>query len=448
MPDPDGSSYLTINFLSIILIILFFILSIMYSCCEAYLQNINEKKLKKAADDSNKNAKKLLKIRENENDILFSSRFALTFWGILFVSFCGVVFTPILETLLSLNNSISYLVSFIIVICLSSLLFFIFADLIPQKIISHKADKFTFKSSSLIIFFYYISLPFSKFINFISNSVLKIFGFDPKNLDNSVTEEEIIFMVGAGEEKGVIEEHEKDMIENILEFNDISVSEIMTHRTDICAIENTASIKELIKLAVAEGFSRIPVYQDDIDSIIGICYIKDLIPYFGKTFPKDLTLTDIIRPAYFIPESKKCNQLFAELKERKLQIAVIIDEYGGTYGLITFEDLLESIVGNIQDEYDNEEEEIKKLSDYEFTVDGSTSISEVSDLAGFDLPEGDYDTIAGFITEKLGRILKDTEHPTIISDGLEFTVLEVDDQRITRLNIKKLNRNSEETEKE
>ncbi len=443
MPDPDGSSYLNADFLNIVLILLFFILGIIYSCCEAYLHNINEKKLKKTADKSIGSAKKLLKIRDSENDIILASRFALSFWGILSVSFASLVVAPKINLFIGLNPVIAFLLNFLISLLVFSLLFFILADLLPKKLIAHKSESFTFARASFIIFFYYASLPLSKFVNFMSNSILRIFGFDPKNLDNSVTEEEIILMVGAGEENGAIEEHEKDMIENILEFNDISVSEIMTHRTDICAIENTASIEDVIKLAVEEGFSRIPVYQNDIDAIVGICYVKDLLPYIGKFVPESITLTDIIRPAYFIPESKKCNQLFAELKERKLQIAVIIDEYGGTYGLITLEDLLESIVGNIQDEYDNEEEEIKKLSDYEFTVDGSTSINEVSDLAGFDLPEGDYDTIAGFITEKLGRILKDNEHPVIVTEGLEFKVLEVEDQRITRLNVKKLVNNND-----
>ena len=151
--------------------------------------------------------------------------------------------------------------------------------------------------------------------------------------------------------------------------------------------------------------------------------------------PEFIKLSDMLRPAYFIPETKKCSQLFKELKERRLQIAVIVDEYGGTAGLITLEDLVESILGNIQDEYDNEEEEILQVSENEFTVDGTTSIGEISDLTGVELPEGDYDTIAGLVTDLLGRIPKEDETPCVQIRNLTITVLEIEDQRLARLHI-------------
>ena len=145
-----------------------------------------------------------------------------------------------------------------------------------------------------------------------------------------------------------------------------------------------------------------PVYHEDIDTVVGICYIKDLLPYVGRPVPEFIKITDLMRPAYFVPETKKCSQLFTEMTERKVQIAIVLDEYGGTAGLITLEDLVEDIVGNIQDEYDHAEEEIHRMSETEFTVDGAASIDEVADMAGVDLPEGDYDTIAGLVTEAAG----------------------------------------------
>ena len=169
--------------------------------------------------------------------------------------------------------------------------------------------------------------------------------------------------------------------------------------------------------------------------VVGICYVKDLLPYVGKAIPENLHLKDFLRPAYFIPESKKCSALFEEMTARKVQIAIIVDEYGGTSGLITLEDLVESILGNIQDEYDNESEEIEVVSENEYTVDGSTSIDEVSDLVDVEIPEGDYDTIAGYVTDLLGRILKEDEHPVVETDKLLITVLEVEEQRISKLNI-------------
>ena len=261
-------------------------------------------------------------------------------------------------------------------------------------------------------------------------------------------EEEIMMLVGESEESGAIEENEKDMIENIFDFNDTTASEIMTHRIDIAALPDTATIREIVELSVEEGFSRIPVYHEDIDSVTGIFYVKDLLPYVGRDVPGFIDMKDMLRPAYFIPESKKCSQLFSEMKERKVQIAVIVDEYGGTSGLVTLEDLVESILGNIQDEYDNEEEEILLGRDGAFTVDGGTSIDEISELTDTELPEGDYDTIAGFMTAKLGRILREDERPSIEIMGLEIKVAAVEDQRISKLIIKKLPDNTVIADKE
>lgn len=265
-------------------------------------------------------------------------------------------------------------------------------------------------------------------------------------LADAVTEEEILQMVGEGEEKGVIEETEKDMIANILDFNDTTVGETMTHRTDVSAVADDDPIMKAVEIAVEHGYSRVPVYHEDIDSIVGICYVKDLLPYVGRELPEFIKLTDLMRPAYFVPETKKCSQLFTEMTERKVQIAVVVDEYGGTAGLITLEDLVESIVGNIQDEYDHEEDDIHRVSETEFTVDGTASIDEISDLTGVSLPEGDYDTIAGLVTERLGYIPKEGEHPKISVAGLSVAVLEVEDQRLSRLFIVKEPQEEEENE--
>ncbi|MBP3323184.1 MAG: HlyC/CorC family transporter, partial [Clostridia bacterium] len=280
-----------------------------------------------------------------------------------------------------------------------------------------------------------------------SDIILKIFGLDAKDIAETVTEDEIMQIVGEGEESGVIEEDEKDRIENILDFSDTLVSSLMTHRIDIAALPDTATIEEAVELSTEKGFSRIPVYHEDIDSIIGILYIKDLIPYCGNNLPEFIKLTDLLRPAYFIPGSKKCSALFTEMTEKKVQIAIIVDEYGGTNGLISLEDLVESILGNIQDEYDHEEEDIKVVSETEFTVDGAASISEIESLIETEFPEGDYDTIGGFVTDKLGKILKEDEHPTIETEDLIIKVKEVKDQRIAKLSIHKKPDQAEDDEK-
>lgn len=432
--DPDG--YPAIQFL---LLLLLGILGALYAAGEAFLRNVNESKLRKESESGNPGARRIARILERDGEIFSSLQLGLMLTAALTTAYSVESFAPAAAGgwFYALPESAAGALGFLSVALLTLLVFFTCCDFIPKKLVAHRAGGMGYGSSPLLWLLHGLALPFLLLFSGLSNLFLRLFGFDPKSLRDTVTEEEIMMLVGESEEKGVIQETEKDMIENILDFNDTTVSEVMTHRTEISALPDTATVEEMVALSVEDGFSRIPVYHEDIDSIIGILYAKDLIPYVGKQVPEFISIRNLIRPAYFIPETKKCSQLFSELTEKKVQIAIIVDEYGGTSGLITLEDLVESILGNIQDEYDNEEEDITKVSEYEFTVDGGTSVDEVSDLAGVELPEGDYDTIAGLVTERLGRILREDEHPTIEEMGLTITVLEVEDQRISKLLIKK-----------
>ena len=253
-----------------------------------------------------------------------------------------------------------------------------------------------------------------------------------------VTEEEILDIIDASEESGNIEEHEKDRIENIFDFTDLAVGDIMTHRIDVAALEDTASLDETVRLAIDTGYSRIPVYHGDIDSIIGVLYVKDLLRYLIGESKDEFSLSSIVRKVPFVPKTKSCETLFALMKEQKVQLAVIVDEYGGTEGIITLEDLVEEILGNIQDEFDNEDECIKKLGGDAFSVDGLTSIEDVEKLTGETLgaPE-DCETLAAFILEKLGRIPHPNEKPVIKSGNVILTVQEIEDRRISKVLIMK-----------
>jgi putative hemolysin len=209
----------------------------------------------------------------------------------------------------------------------------------------------------------------------------------------------------------------------------------MTHRVDMTAVEADEPVSEVIKVAVKDGYSRIPVFDDDPDNIIGVVYIKDLLEYVGKELPEKKTIREIMRQAYFIPETKKCGQLFTEMSEKRVQMAIVVDEYGGTAGLLTLEDIVESIVGNIHDEYDTEEDEISKINDTTFTVEGTTDLDEIDELVGAKLPEGDYDTVAGFIISQLGFLPKDGDMDTVEYENLKFTILSVEDKRIAKVRI-------------
>lgn len=432
--DPDGLSVLCIAFSLVLLCY-----AALYAAAKSAVDCLSPSQLKKDADGGDKKAFRLLKVCEADPGavsplqcgLLFSGLFGAALWTVglfspLYRAFSGIASETPRGFLACVLAAVLYI-----------LLFTVFGDLLPRKAVRKDPLQYARRNAGLIQFLSLSTFPFLALCLSVTNGILRLFRIDPKTLDNALTEEEILQMVGEGEEKGVIEETEKDMIRNIFDFNDTTASETMTHRTDIVAVADDAPIAQVVEEAVENGCSRVPVYHEDIDSVVGICYVKDLLPYVGRDVPEFIKLPDVMRPAYFIPETKKCSQLFTEMTERKVQIAIVVDEYGGTAGLITLEDLVESIVGNIQDEYDHEEEEIHKVSETEFTVDGSASIDEISDLTGVELPEGDYDTVAGLVTEQLGRIPKEGEHPQIQVSGLTITVLEVEDQRLSRLLIVK-----------
>ena len=264
---------------------------------------------------------------------------------------------------------------------------------------------------------------------------MRIMGIDPHADEETVTEEEIRMMVDVGGEKGVIEDSQKEMIDNIFEFDDMDVADIMTHRTDMVCVDVEEGLSEAVKLSIENGFSRIPVYEEDPDNIIGIIYVKDFLKYVGTSLPKTKSIKDIMREAYYVPETKRCGELFSEMTEKRVQMAVVVDEYGGTAGIVTLEDVLESIVGNIQDEYDQEADEFSIIDDKTFTVDGITDIEEVEEHIGKTFPEGDYDTIGGYIISVLGFLPQDGEMNEVTFENIRFTVLNVEDRRIGKVKV-------------
>lgn len=275
-----------------------------------------------------------------------------------------------------------------------------------------------------------------------SSKFAKWFGSKREN----VTEQEILMMVDAGEEEGVIEQSQKAMINNIFEFDDMAAEDVMTHRVDIVAIPEDAKISDVVYHAINDGFSRIPVYKEDIDNIIGIIYVKDLLCLVGCKTMEEYSIQQFIREVLYVPETTRCRDLFKQFTEKKLHIAVVVDEYGGTAGIVTMEDLIESIVGNIQDEYDDEEEEITKINDTTYTMEGTADWDDVAQLLGIEAEENpDYDTVGGFLIDQLGRIPREGEHPVVRTGGVEFTVLVVEERHIAKVRAVK-NPKAAETE--
>lgn len=256
----------------------------------------------------------------------------------------------------------------------------------------------------------------------------------------SSTEEEIKQLVEGDEQVGELEKNQRDMINNIFEFDDLNAGDIMTHRTDIDAVELDDSIEDVVKIAIEHGRSRIPVYNEDLDDIRGIIYVKDLLKFVGNKISSDEKLANYVREPLFVPETIPCGKLFAKMTETRIMLAVVVDEYGGTAGLVTMENVLESIVGNIRDEYDDEEQEsVTKIDDRTYTFDGVTDIDDAAEILGVEFPEGDYDTLAGFVINLLGFLPKgdDAENESVTYKNLTFTVLEVDERRIEKIKVER-----------
>ena len=439
MDDPGSIILKVVLLFALILVNAFFAMS------EMAIVTLNDSKMEKMADEGHKKAKKVLRLTEDSSRFLSTIQVGVTLAGFLTSAVAATSFSSILTAWLTdlfsiTDKSVIGLVaslSLILITIIISYFSLVLGELLPKRIAMHNPESISFRVVGILLFFKAIMRPIVALLSVSTNGMLRIFGINPKDAPQAVTEEEIRMLVDVGEEKGVIEESQKEMINNIFEFDDIVAADVMTHRTDVVAIDINDSFTTVLKTVMEEGYSRIPVYDDDLDDIKGVLYVKDLLKFVGQDLPKR-GVAKLMRKAYFVPESKKCGELFAEMTEKRIQLAIVSDEYGGFAGIVTIEDLLESIVGNMQDEYDDEEEEFEKLNDTTYTIDGVTDIEEVEEELGIKLPQGEYDTVAGMIMSILGRIPEENETPMVEVAGCEFTVESINERRIERVKIVKL----------
>lgn len=426
--------------LQLLLLILLILCNAFFAASEIAIITLNDAKIRKMAEEGHKKARQVLKLTEDSSNFLATIQIGVTLAGFLTSAtaasslseplaqwFVGLI--PALQPHLGTVSA----VSMVVITLIMSYFSLVFGELVPKRIAMQKAEALSFAFIGILRAVAIVTRPFVKLLSVSTNLVVRLFGVDPHADEENVTEEEIRMMVDVGEEKGVIEGVQKDMINNIFEFDDITAADIMTPRTDVEALEVDDTIEDALRIGMDEGFSRVPVYEEDIDHVIGVLYIKDLLPYVGQALPQGVSLRHLARETYFIPDTKKCGELFSEMTEKRIQMAMVVDEYGGLAGIVTMEDLLESIVGNIQDEYDHEEEEVTQTGEHTFELDGSINMEELSELLKVNLPEGEYETLAGFIMDNLGRIPGEDEHPQVVYENVTFTVMEVEDRRIEKV---------------
>lgn len=325
----------------------------------------------------------------------------------------------------------------ITIIALMLLVFHVvIGQMIPKRLANKYPNQIAYGTIGFITGLTKLLSPVLWILTQLSTLVGRLFGLKPSEGDRKVTEEEIRSIVEESSKTGNIDEEESEMIQNIFDFSDTTVDEIMTHRTEISALSVKSTKAQILEYVRTEQFTRFPVYENSIDHIIGTLHVKDLLKYIDNSDEK-FSIKALLRPPYFIPESKKTSELFKEMQKQKNHIAVVLDEYGGTSGIVTIEDLIEEIVGNIFDEYDEDEEAIKQIDDRVYEVDGLISINDVEDVIEADLPVDDYDTLSGFILGQLGRFPMEGEEIVIQYNGFKFEVLRTEDKKISKVKVTK-----------
>lgn len=431
----------------LIVLTILILINAYFAASEIAFISLNDAKIEKQAKEGNKKAKQIEKMLKTPSKFLATIQIGITLAGFLSSAFASETFAdkiaPYLYNMIpAISLGVWKSISIIFITIILSFFTLVFGELVPKRLAMKHYEKISFATIGVIRTISIITAPFVKLLTSVTNGISKIFGVG-ENEEETVTEEEIKMMVDQGEESGTIKEDEKELINNVFEFNDITVSKIMRHRKDIFAVDINISTDELLEDLSKEEYrySRIPVYDETIDEIKGVLYVKDVLKNINK---KTFKVKNVIKDAYFISQNRLINEVFKELQKNKKQLAIILDEYGGTAGIVTMEDILEELVGDIYDEYDKEESEYEKIDENTYILSGSMPIFDVNKLLEADIPEGEFDTISGFLQDKLGRIPEDKEKPIIETEKVTYKIEKSEDKRIIK--IKACKNNIEEIE--
>lgn len=436
MSDPD-SSLLTS---SVILLVLIFFHAL-FTIAETAMISLNDNKLARLSEEGNTRAARILRLTQEPSKFLSTFQLGTTLTLLFAAAVASDAFSGSLLLLFPANTAPLWLARFVALLAVALLMTFVllvFGELVPRRIGMLFPEAIALRLSGLFMVLFVLERPFVLALSFFTNGVLRLLGIDPYREPEHVTEEEIRMMVDVGNEKGSIEQSEKEMIDNIFELDDRTAGDVMTHRTELVAFDANDRFSKILPEVIEHGFSRVPVYEEDIDNIIGILYVKDLLTLIDLEDYDSVPLRSILREAMYVPETNNCDELLKLFQTTKVQMAVVVDEYGGTSGVVTMEDLLESIVGNIQDEYDNEEADFERLPDGALVLDAALPLDRAQKLLDIQFQNSDeFDTIGGAITDLLGGIPRPNEHPSVTVGTMQLTVLSSSDRRIQKIKATK-----------
>lgn len=432
MEDPDGSNIL----MQLLFLAFLTAVNAFFAAAEMAMVSVNKNKINMLADDNNKKAKVLQKLLKEPTKFLSTIQVAITLSS-FFASASAATgiskrFAYFLE---NIHVPYSGQIAMIVVTIVLSYFTLVFGELVPKRVALQKAENISLAIVGPVNMVSKVASPFVKLLSVSTSLVLRILGMHNENIEERVSEEEIRSLIETGQENGVFNEYEKDMIESIFEFDDKVAREIMTSRTNVYAIDINEPLVDYIDELLASRHSRIPVYDDEIDNIIGILYVKDFIIEAKKVGFENVNIRGILHKPYFVPESKYIDELFKELQRTKKYIAVLIDEYGGFAGIVTVEDLVEEVMGSIDDTGDEEEPQIEKIDNQTFLLKGLVTIYDLNDELDLDISSDNHDTISGFLMDMIGYIPDEGDKRDIVLDNLTFKIEEIRDKRIERVRL-------------
>ena len=435
---------------SIILQIVLIAINAIFACVEIAVVSVNDTKLEKMVSDGNKKAMRLQKLTSQPSRFLATIQVAITLSGFLGSAFASDNFSePLVAWLVSIGTPIPEktldTIAVVLITLILSYVTLIFGELVPKRVAMQKTESIALGLSGMITAVSKIFAPLVWLLTASTNGVLRLLGIDPNQQEEQVTEEEIRMMVDAGSEKGAIDCEEKELIQNVFEFNDISVDEVCTHRTDVTLLWMDESIEKWDETIHKTRYSYYPVCGEDVDDIIGILDAKD---YFRlKEKNHEILMREAINPPYFVLETVKASVLFQNMKKSGNYFAVVLDEYGGMEGIITVRDLIEELVGDLSDEEEaNRPQEIEQISEDTWKIVGTTELDDVMDALGVELPVDEYDTFGGYIFGELGTVPDDGSQFELKTKDLIIKVVKVKEHRVENTVVKKIEHPQEEEE--
>ncbi|MDO4302037.1 MAG: hemolysin family protein [Clostridia bacterium] len=430
----------------IVIILLLILVKGIVTACSSSLSVMDIRKAKYTSDKDDPNYERINSILESAQKYANGAGVINALLGIVIGFLIALRIFPHTVKLVSLglNQRLISVIAAAALILAFTYFFALFSIILPKKIAQKYADKVVLKFIWVLDMLSFLLSPFIFLID-ISVKIFDIFAKKDDDDEKDVSENEILMMVDTGGEEGSIDEDEKEMIKNIFDFDDKNAEEIATHRKDIVAVPIDITIEELINVVTSEKFTRIPVYEEDIDNIIGILHIKDFMNAILIKGRENFNLRDIIMEPFFVPSTKKTDSLFEEMQNKKVHMAIVADEYGGTAGIVTMEDLIEEVMGEIQDEYDGEEiPDITDVTERVTRIEGSTPLDDVAEKLDIEMPEDEFDTLGGFLIGQLDRIPDEDEKDIAVEyKGYVFRIDEIEENRIAMVTVIK-----QETEEE